>query len=135
MRPLISDREAQAAMQSQERPGAKPKATLVAGDSGGRGSLGLDITRNTTGRAEGLHVGNTVGLRWRSLQARAGPQPTEDQAGMTQERGHEVDITWPRTECDGAGQSPGDLALGPRPPLSCPLSSPLSYSPLISLAP
>lgn len=26
---------------------------------------------------------------------------------MTQERRHEVDITWPRTDCDGAGQGPG----------------------------
>lgn len=52
MRPLISDMEAHAARQSQEPPIAKPKGTPVVGDTGWRDSLGLEISRNATGRAE-----------------------------------------------------------------------------------
>lgn len=62
MRPLISDMEAHAARQSQEPPIAKPKGTPVVGDTGWRDSLGLEISRNATGQAEGLHAKNTEGL-------------------------------------------------------------------------
>lgn len=70
MRPLISDVEAHAARQSQEPPIAKPKGTPVAGDAGWRGSLGLEISRNATGRAEGLRAENTAGLHAVTGEAR-----------------------------------------------------------------